>query len=220
MLKELLLLPNLLSLSRIFLAPIIIYYVALQDNRAALIALVLMTIAGLTDGLDGYFARRFKQITKLGLMIDPLADKVMAAILIVGLIIYRDFPLWLAGLVIGRDLIILAASAVMLKGRDVVIPSSEIGKYAFGTLAVLLGSHICRFEYGIEAMTIATTVLLSATFFVYGRFFLILKATGKLPERRELAAVRYARLTALGLYTVYFFYRFFQHLPSLLESGS
>ena len=72
MLKELLLLPNLLSLSRIFLAPIIIYYVSRQDNRAALIALVLMAIAGITDGLDGYFARRFKQVTKVGLMIGEL----------------------------------------------------------------------------------------------------------------------------------------------------
>ncbi len=217
MLKELLLLPNLLSLSRIVLAPIIIYFVSRQDNRGALIALGLMAVAGITDGLDGYFARRFKQITKIGLMIDPLADKIMAAILIGGLILYREFPIWLAVLVVGRDLIILAASALMLRGRDVVVPSSEIGKYAFGTLAVLLGSHIARFDYGIEAMTITTTVLLCATFIVYGRYFLILRSGRDMPVRKEHAIIKYGRLAALGIYIVYFFYRFYLHLPVLLE---
>ena len=88
--------PNLVSLSRIAMVPFLGYYLARGDDRSTLICAILMIVAGITDGLDGYLARRLGQISKLGIALDPVADKIFAGALVLLLIFYRDFPIWLA----------------------------------------------------------------------------------------------------------------------------
>ena len=166
---------NLLSLSRIALIPFIGYYLWRGDNQATLICAVLLIVAGITDLLDGYVARRLNQVSRLGIVLDPLADKILAGSLVVMLIFFRDLPLWLAIVILGRDLMIIAGALVLLKGKDTVVPSNLTGKYAFTAIALLLGSYVIRFDFGIELMTYITVILIAASAIIYARIFVLLR---------------------------------------------
>ncbi|HSG98959.1 MAG TPA: CDP-alcohol phosphatidyltransferase family protein [candidate division Zixibacteria bacterium] len=148
---------NLFSLARIPLALLIWWRLAGDDTAAALAAAVT---AGVTDALDGWLARRRErrdgQINRFGVALDPVADKIFAIILLVALIDYRDFPLWLAGVIVGRDLLILLAGAALLGKRKLVVPSNLPGKYYFAALAVLLASYLAQFSFGISVFTGST----------------------------------------------------------------
>lgn len=97
-------LPNLISFARILLVPPTVW--ALFDGEYRL-ALLLFFIAGFSDGVDGYLARRFDWRSRLGGIIDPLADKALMVSVFVSLAMLDWIPVWLAAVVIGRDLIIV-----------------------------------------------------------------------------------------------------------------
>lgn len=118
--------PNLLSLSRIAAVPFI-YWGFTRDSQLGLYALI--GLAFLTDAADGYLARRFRWASKWGLVLDPLADKILVGSLSVFLVLFRDFPLWAAALIIARDLSILGAGVYLyLRPGSVVLPADRIGK--------------------------------------------------------------------------------------------
>ncbi len=118
-------LANQLTILRIFLIPV---FIILIGYNKPLYALIVFIIAGLTDALDGFIARRFNQITTLGKILDPIADK---ALLVSGFIfIYSSdlsvkFPYWYVVIVISRDIYILLGSALIyfMKGYLDVRPS-------------------------------------------------------------------------------------------------
>ncbi len=197
--SELLLLPNLLSLSRIALAPFIGYFLWRGDGLSTIICLALFSIAAVTDGLDGYFARRFHQESETGLILDPLADKILAASTIVLLVLFREFPIWLAVIILGRDLVILGASAFLLRGKQVALPSYLSGKYAFASIVLLAAFHTIRFAFGIYVLTAVTVVLIALSTLFYARRFLLLlsgKPLPSFPDRPIYALIR-AVLTGL-----------------------
>ncbi len=118
--------PNMLSLSRIVTVPFI-YWGFARDSY--LVISVLLGWALLTDAADGYLARRFDWRTKWGLVLDPLADKILVGSLAVFLVHFREFPLWAAALIIARDLSILGVGVYLyLKPGGVVLPADRIGK--------------------------------------------------------------------------------------------
>lgn len=170
--NELWRLPNLLSLSRIAMTPVIGYFLWLDTPQATIVCVALLIVAGITDGLDGLLARRMGMISEIGKALDPIADKFMAAALIVLLIFFRDFPLWLAALVLGRDLLILVAGLLLLKGKRIVIGSNLTGKYTFTAIALLLGSYVIRFEFGVALMTPITVALIILSTILYTRVFI------------------------------------------------
>ncbi|WP_293444692.1 CDP-diacylglycerol--glycerol-3-phosphate 3-phosphatidyltransferase [Persephonella sp.] len=116
---------NQLTILRIFLIPV---FIILIGYNKPLYALIVFIIAGLTDALDGFIARKFNQITTLGKILDPIADK---ALLVSGFIfIYTSdlqvkFPYWYVVIVISRDIYILLGSALIyfMKGYLDVRPS-------------------------------------------------------------------------------------------------
>lgn len=169
--SELLLIPNLLSLSRIVLTPVVGYFLWRNDPQSTLICLGLLVIAALTDALDGYVARRMNLISKLGLILDPLADKIFAAVLIIELILFRDFPLWLAVGIIGRDLLILLAGLMILDKKNVASSSTLTGKYAFFAIVILIVCSVVRFEAGLKIVAVCTVLLMAASLGVYARLF-------------------------------------------------
>lgn len=171
-LKHIFLPPNLMSIARIILAPIIILIMMSDFQYADRYALLVLFIAGWTDFFDGYLARKFNQVTKLGLILDPLADKLLAILLIVGLVVIRDFPIWLVALVIGRDLLIVLAGLFVMGKQDAVPASDIIGKNYFGALAFLLGSYVVSFQFGIELWMIITLVFFALSTINYGVAFL------------------------------------------------
>jgi len=134
-------LPNLLSLSRLALAPPAIHAIVAGRWRAA--ALWLLA-AALTDGLDGFLARRWNASTRLGAYLDPVADKLLLSGSFLALGFAGALPWWLVGLVLGRDVLILAgaAAAMLLAGRRDFPPSawgkvSTVIQAATGAAAIL-----------------------------------------------------------------------------------
>jgi CDP-diacylglycerol--glycerol-3-phosphate 3-phosphatidyltransferase len=129
--RDFFLLPNLLSLSRILLTPLVGYFLSRPDTASVYFCVVVLVVAVATDALDGWTARKMRLQSQLGLYLDPVADKLFAAVIIVLLVIYRDFPIWLIAVVIGRDLLILLAGLIVLRKRGLTLPSNITGQYAF-----------------------------------------------------------------------------------------
>lgn len=102
-------LPNLITLSRIALTP---GFVLLLNDGQYLWALVLFTVAGLSDGLDGLIAKRFQSTTRLGAILDPTADKILLVSAYVMLTVLGHFPPWLVIVVAFRDLLIVSGYLV------------------------------------------------------------------------------------------------------------
>ena len=123
--KEIFTLSNFMSFVRIFLAVPIFYSIAAHEN---LLALLYIILAMITDWLDGFFARKWKQVTTVGKVIDPLADKICTAAGFISLSLYYHLPVWITIVVVGRDLIIMLASLFMIGQRNLVMMSNVPGK--------------------------------------------------------------------------------------------
>ncbi|MEE9443557.1 MAG: CDP-alcohol phosphatidyltransferase family protein [candidate division Zixibacteria bacterium] len=177
--KHIFLPSNLMSITRIILAPIIILIMISDSHNADRIALLVLIIAGITDFLDGFLARKLNQVTKLGLILDPLADKILAIFLIVALVVIRDFPLWLVLLVIGRDILIVLAGLFVMGKRDAVPASDIIGKYYFGALAHLMGSYMVSFSFGQSLMFTFTLIFFVFSTINYATAFITFVKHGK-----------------------------------------
>ncbi|MCK6613023.1 MAG: CDP-alcohol phosphatidyltransferase family protein [Ignavibacteriaceae bacterium] len=145
MVRELFQISNLLSLLRIFL--VIPFWLMMEasvydQNRIFLIGLCLF--AGVTDILDGYLARKLNQITELGKILDPLADKICVAAIFLKLYLLGEIPLFLTAVVVGRDVLIVIAALLVSKRIKKVLPSNMLGKITvlvicFYILIVLYG---------------------------------------------------------------------------------
>jgi cardiolipin synthase len=104
--------------------------------RAYVWAFVTLALVGATDWVDGYVARRFDQVTRLGRLMDPLIDRMLLATAALTLVWVGFLPAWLALLVVGRDIALLAGVALRYKGVPPV-PVSRTGKFA--TACLLIG---------------------------------------------------------------------------------
>lgn len=133
-------LPNALTAARILLAPPIGWLLAAGEPRTAL---PLLAAAALTDAADGWLARRLDARSALGASLDPLADKLLAATVFLGLAASGRLPVWLAALVLGRDLLILSFAAWALRRTRLrSFPPSLWGKI----------STVLQFSLGIAAL--------------------------------------------------------------------
>jgi len=101
--------PNLITLGRILLVPVIIWAITSGQMAAAF---VLFVIAGVSDAVDGFLAKRFHMQSEMGALLDPLADKALLVSIYVALGISADLPRWLVILVVSRDVIIIGAVIV------------------------------------------------------------------------------------------------------------
>ena len=119
--------PNLLSLARLIAAP---YVFVLLWTEQWTSALIWMAIIGATDGFDGYIARRFNATSQLGAILDPLADKLLLSGSFLTLALNHFIPMWLAGLVLGRDtaIVIIALLFIALSSKRREFPPSQAGK--------------------------------------------------------------------------------------------
>lgn len=121
-------LPNLISFVRLLGVPLFLWL--LLGLHADLWAVVLLAVAGATDWVDGYVARRTGQVTRLGQLLDPLADRLYIAATLIGLWIRGIVPAWLVLALLGRD-VVLALVLIVLKRRGVTgLPVHFLGKAA------------------------------------------------------------------------------------------
>jgi CDP-diacylglycerol---glycerol-3-phosphate 3-phosphatidyltransferase len=143
-------LPNALTVTRIFLVPLLVVVLLTKFEgrlifglRKELIGAAIFGLASLTDWLDGYLARRRQQVTALGEMIDPIADKLLTSAAFISLIQMGLAPAWMVAIIIGRELAVTTLRGIAY-ARGVVIPASPLGKVKMvaqivAILALILG---------------------------------------------------------------------------------
>ncbi|HTU03760.1 MAG TPA: CDP-diacylglycerol--glycerol-3-phosphate 3-phosphatidyltransferase [Candidatus Sulfotelmatobacter sp.] len=120
-------LPNALSLVRIFLVPVLVVFVIAVPGPYDLTAAAVFLAAVLTDWLDGRIARRMRQVTALGKLLDPIADKLLISASLISLVQVGRAPAWIVVLIVGRDLAITGLRAIAA-AQNVIIQASEFGK--------------------------------------------------------------------------------------------
>jgi CDP-diacylglycerol--glycerol-3-phosphate 3-phosphatidyltransferase len=145
-------LPNALTVTRIFLVPLLVVVLLTKFEgrlilgvRKELVAAAIFGLASLTDWLDGYLARRRKQVTTLGQIMDPMADKLLTSAAFVSLIQMGLAPAWMVAVIIGRELAVTALRSIAY-ARGLVIPASPLGKVKMcaqvvAILALILGEE-------------------------------------------------------------------------------
>ncbi|HEY7296957.1 MAG TPA: CDP-alcohol phosphatidyltransferase family protein [Xanthobacteraceae bacterium] len=164
--------PNLITLARILLVPVIVWAIASNEMQ---VAFGLFIAGGVSDLVDGFLAKRFRMATELGAYLDPLADKAMLVSIYVALGIVQAIPRWLVILVVWRDIMIVTAVILSwLVDKPVKLKPLAISKV--NTLAqVLLAAFVLarlgvglHLEATIEALTalVAALTLLSLAFYV------------------------------------------------------
>jgi CDP-diacylglycerol--glycerol-3-phosphate 3-phosphatidyltransferase len=139
-------LPNALTVLRIFLVPVLVV-VLLTRTGGLLLGVAIFGLAVLTDYLDGYFARRRNQVTRLGTLLDPLADKLLTASAFLSLVEMDAVPAWMVMIILGREFAVTGLRNVAA-GRGYLIAASGLGKgkmvaQVVAILLLLLGR---RFE--------------------------------------------------------------------------
>ena len=197
--SDFLLLPNLLSLTRVLLTPLVGYLLAQNDLLSVYLCVGVLVLAVVTDALDGYAARRLKQQTPLGLYLDPVADKLFASVLLVLLVIHRGLPIWLAAVIVGRDLVILITGLLVVRRRQITLPSNITGQYAFFSVVMLLGFYVIRFKFGQELATVVTVILVAASSLSYARRFLLIMRGKPAPVFHDRPVYRWLRIGLTGL---------------------
>lgn len=146
--KEFLTVSNLLSLLRLLLAiPLWILFDEFNSNPAVkywLFALCLF--AAITDILDGYLARKLNQVTEAGKIIDPLADKIAMAVVVIRLAMYGELPIYYLGLIIGRDLLIFLGGIYVSSKIGKVLPSNNLGKVTVLIIGIVVLLTLLQIE--------------------------------------------------------------------------
>jgi cardiolipin synthase len=117
--------PNLLSFLRIALVPVFLW---LLLNEMFLWAIFVLMVAGITDFLDGFLARKLNQMTKLGKVLDPVADRLYIFATLLALSVTGNIPWWLAALVIARDVLMLISLPALASLGYATLPVHFLGK--------------------------------------------------------------------------------------------
>ncbi|OFV94326.1 MAG: CDP-diacylglycerol--glycerol-3-phosphate 3-phosphatidyltransferase [Acidobacteria bacterium RIFCSPLOWO2_12_FULL_65_11] len=184
-------LPNSLTLVRIFLVPLLVVVLLTEfEGRQIfgvpkeLVGAAIFGLASLTDWLDGYLARRRKQITTLGQIMDPLADKLLTSAALLSLVQMELAPAWIVWIIIGRDFAVTGLRSLAY-ARGIVIAASRLGKVKMVVEVVaILGLILGRVEaqsqlyvlylIGQTALWIAVVTALASAADYFRRFNLIL----------------------------------------------
>ena len=154
--------PNLLTLLRIFLIPPVCVLIFWGDPSSVLIAVILFWVAGVTDWVDGYIARRQNLVSMTGKFLDPLADKLLVASALIMLLPLGRVPSWLVIVILGREITVSSLRAIAAT-EGLVISAGEGGKFktAFQMtgLVGLLIHYTYEIDYGIKVLRINFHVL-------------------------------------------------------------
>jgi CDP-diacylglycerol---glycerol-3-phosphate 3-phosphatidyltransferase len=122
-------LPNALTVLRIFLVPVLVVVLLTRarTDEGLMLGMGIFGLAVLTDYFDGYFARRRNQVTKLGILLDPIADKLLTAAAFLSLVEMDAIPAWMVMIILGRELAVTGLRNVAA-GWGHLIPASGLGK--------------------------------------------------------------------------------------------
>lgn len=155
-------LANKLTLIRIALVPIFLIFMALDKPYAIYTALIIFTVAALTDKLDGYVARSRNQITNFGKFMDPLADKLLVTSALVSLVEYGIIPTWAAMIIIGREFAVTGLRSIAAS-EGIVIAASWWGKIKTVIQIVAIISGLITLVYSSKYLEAITYIFIIAS---------------------------------------------------------
>ncbi|MDI3534139.1 MAG: CDP-diacylglycerol---glycerol-3-phosphate 3-phosphatidyltransferase [Thermosediminibacterales bacterium] len=175
-------LANKLTLIRIFLVPVFLFFLLTKVKYGIYIATGIFILAASTDGLDGYIARSRNQITKLGKFIDPLADKLLITAALVSLVEMGRLSTWVAMIIIGREFAITGLR-VIAASEGIVISASKLGKIKTLTQIIAIVSILVN-DYPLSLMRLH--IPFGEIFMGFAVFFTVLSGIDYLYRGREL----------------------------------
>jgi CDP-diacylglycerol--glycerol-3-phosphate 3-phosphatidyltransferase len=120
--------PNRITLVRIFLVPLLLVFLISPQGWYPLVATTIFLVAAFTDWLDGHLARSTNQITRLGQLLDPIADKLLVTAALVSLVGRQQVPAWMVVIIICRELAVTGLRA-MAADQHIIIAADVFGKY-------------------------------------------------------------------------------------------
>jgi CDP-diacylglycerol---glycerol-3-phosphate 3-phosphatidyltransferase len=203
-------LPNLLTLLRIFFVPLLVAALV-QENRSVtlgglvvsndLAALAIFLAASATDLLDGYLARRWKQVTTVGTLLDPIADKLLISSALIGLVQVHVVPAWIVVMIVGREFAVTGLRSIAASG-GYTIKASELGKTKMVAQVIavslcLLGMHwkyLAPWAMVWMWVVVAFAMISAADYF--RKFWRKVDKRVKLRRRRELLRLERERTRA------------------------
>lgn len=191
-------LPNSLTVARIFLVPLLVVVLLTKFEgrlilgvRKELVGAAIFVLASLTDWLDGYLARRRQQVTPLGQLMDPLADKLLITAALVSLVQMDLAPAWMVAIILGREFLVTGMRSLAYT-RGVSIPASPLGKFKMAgqvtaILFLILGHDHLQgfFVLGHAALWVVLVVALVSAADYYRRYSYLLS-----PNVADFAAAK------------------------------
>lgn len=162
-------LPNLLTLLRILLVPVLVVALLVETPHGSLIAAVVFAAAALTDGVDGYVARARGSITPFGKIMDPIADKLLVTAALVSLVSLGRLAAWVAMIIIAREFAVTALRMLATQ-EGVVISASVLGKIKTVTQVAAIFALIAFDPHAVWVQSlvyaaVAITVVSGADYF-------------------------------------------------------
>ena len=139
--------PNSLSVLRIFMVPAFIYYFFSDSGNSMTISFIIVLLAGFTDVLDGIIARKFNLITKIGIVLDPLADKMMLMTVLVSMTVKDMLPIWIMVIVALKELTMILGALMLHNKHEIVMPANVYGKAATLSFYVAILAVAFHFKY-------------------------------------------------------------------------
>ena len=204
-------LPNALTILRIFFVPLLV--AALVQERAGIrvagfwiandhLALAIFLLAAATDLLDGYLARRWKQVTTIGTLLDPIADKLLISAALISLVQIRALPGWMAILLIGREFAVSGLRSIAA-AEGYTIRANDLGKTKMLSQVVAVSCVLLSLRRpelvgpGVILMWIVVffSVVSAASYF--GKFWHKIDERVKNRRRRELLVLERRRQKAI-----------------------
>lgn len=159
-------LPNYITMSRIMMIPLLLWILSSHfpwqgpGCEQEIAASVLFVLASVTDGLDGYLARRRGQITTMGMLLDPIADKVMITAALIALVAYNPqvVKVWIAVVIIGREFVVSGLRSIAAS-EGFTITASELGKLKtviqiIAVVSAILAHGWDRWQFGVVVIPV------------------------------------------------------------------
>jgi cardiolipin synthase (CMP-forming) len=180
--------PNALSLLRLLLIPV---FLVLLITEQYLWALVTLVVSSITDFVDGWIARHFDQVSRVGQLLDPAADRLFIFSTLVGLAIRGFLPWWLVGVIVARDVLLLVLGVILAQHRYGPLPVHHLGK--MGTFALLVAMPVLVLGAAVPAIDawaepIGWAAALWGVFLYWWAGILYAVQTGRLIREPEDAA--------------------------------
>lgn len=151
--------PNALTVFRLLLIPGFAYFFFSPMNNGVKLAVMIFVLAGLTDILDGYIARKYNLITRLGIVLDPLADKLMLLTVLVSITLKNQVPFWIIVVVAVKEALMVMGAITLFNDHDIVVSANRFGKLS--TVAFYIAILSVTFDLPYNQVMLDSFVILT-----------------------------------------------------------